>query len=480
MNTPCAHPGAPQSTKPTPTLAAQPSTSLAGSGGAPLIGLSSIPFLPRIQKTGSRSKEVVFELRQNSGRTFRPGGARSGADRTEAQQRTAVANLASQQQKGSTKGTGFMSAKAAAGPKKNVHRILSMASAPAAKEKRYNDKLGYAQQLCYPTFLTTTLPSDQHRLADGSFDDAGFKVMLGRFMEDVCKICGVEHYQWVVEPQEVTQNLHSHSLVDKFIENLPAGQNKVDLQPLRLTKLWNAHLRREGYIEPYAAKMRAKYADGFAYDPDMADLRKEWDGSDYIDVSVPVPEAKQRERHAYGVATDWQEPNTVDIHALASKENVAGYIAAYMTKNKGVRPIKGRLSGHSKGLEKIPLYQEPYSDDLRDTVAEMQAQGKAKELLITPEGKFTRQEYDDNDLAAARVPVFLTVFSWKDADFFRAAPPGYVRRHNYHWRDVVRREYGAAKMPALRAHRAPSRPPLPAAMGGRAQLHQPGRAVALA
>jgi hypothetical protein len=224
--------------------------------------------------------------------------------------------------------------------------------------------------------------------------------------------------------------------------------------------------------------MRAKYADGFVYDPEMSDRRKQWDGSDHIDVLVPVPEAKQRERYAYGVATDWQEPNTVDIHALASKENVAGYIAAYMTKNKGVRPIKGRLSGHSKGLEKIPLYQEQYSDELRDTVATMQAQGKAKELLITTEGKFTREEFDDNDLAAARVSVFLTVFSWKDADFFKAAPPGYVRRHNYHWRDVVRREYGAAKMPALRTQRGSSRPPLPASTGSGAQRHQPGLAVA--
>ena len=52
-----------------------------------------------------------------------------------------------------------------------------------------------------------------------------------------------------------------------------------------------------------------------------------------------MPESIQRARYDYGVATDWQEPNTVDIHALGKAENVAGYIAAYMTKSGSVRPI---------------------------------------------------------------------------------------------------------------------------------------------
>ena len=52
-----------------------------------------------------------------------------------------------------------------------------------------------------------------------------------------------------------------------------------------------------------------------------------------------VPESIQRARYDYGVATDWQEPNTVNIHALGKAENVAGYIAAHMTKSDSVRPI---------------------------------------------------------------------------------------------------------------------------------------------
>lgn len=417
---------------------------------APPIGFSNVPFVRnhKTQDTG-----VVFEIRQNSAVVY-GRGARRGVDRTEAQQLTAVENLLTQQQLGSSKGTGYMSRASRSKVMKNVHRLISMASVPAAKKLRDNSTLGYAQQVCYLTFLTLVLPSAQHQRADGLPDDAEFKAMMGRFLEDIQRICGVVHYVWVVEAQQ-NGNLHAHILIDKFIENLPAGQNKVDSVPLRLTKLWNQRLRLEGYIEPYAEKMRAKYVGGFVLDQDLVERRKRWDGAAWCDVLVAVPEVTQRARYAYGVSTDWQEPNTVDIHALGKAENVAGYIAAYMTKSDSVRPISGRLTGHSKDLEKISLYQEGFSDEVRAAVVQLAAEGKAKALLVTGSGVFTQQEYDDNDLRESGVPVLATVYSWKDADWWAAAPTGYVRRYQSYWRAVLRREYGEAVMPTRPAGMVP-------------------------
>jgi hypothetical protein len=391
--------------------------------------------------------------------------------------------LASQQQKGSVKGTGRMSTRTRQKVKKCLQRLIAMATAAKSLRPRHNPVLGYDQQVCYLTFLTLTLPSDQFRKADGGFDDKQVKALVGRFLGQVERVCSVVHYVAVYEAQEGTGNLHAHIVLDKYIENLPEGQNKVDLQPLRLTKLWNGFLRREGYIEPYAAKMRAKYANGFAFDQELTEPRQQWNGSAWCEVPVPVSEATQRRRYAYGVATDWQEPNTVDIHALGKAENVIGYISAYMTKDESVRPIEGRLWSHSAGLEKIQVHKEEYTDELRQSVVKLRKQGKEKEHLVTPAGVFSRAEYDDNDLAAAGVSVVRTVHSWKEADWWQVAPKAYVQRYRNHWRDVLRREYGEAKLPALRAQRVPSRLPLPAVTVGvgerRAQRHQPSRALAL-
>jgi hypothetical protein len=405
---------------------------------SPPIGLSHVPFL---RKSSASEVGTTFELRQNSAVVY-SRGARRGADRTEAQQQAAIENLLTQQQAGSTKGKGYMSKATRSEVMKCVQRMISMASVSAAKTMRYNSKLGYRQQVCYLTFLTLVLPSDQVCKADGTPDDKHVKALVGRFMSEVQRVCGVVHYVAVFEPQPTTGNLHAHVLIDKFVENLPDGQNKVDATPLRLTKLWNHFLRGAGYIEPYAAKMRAKYASGLVFDSELAEVHKQWDGAAWCDVAVPVSEATQLSRYAYGVATDWQEPNTVDIHAVGKAENLAGYIAAYMAKNEGVRPIDGRLWSHSKGLEKLPLYQEDFNDEVRASVSQLIEQGKAKTLLVTGSGVFTTQEYEDNDLAALGVAVVATIYTWRQSDWWAVAPPGYVRRYRHYWRDVLRREYG--------------------------------------
>ena len=78
-------------------------------------------------------------------------------------------------------------------------------------------------------------------------------------------------------------------------------------------------------------------------------------------------------------------------------------------------------------------------------------QGKAKAMLVTGSGVFTRQEYDDNDLRAAGVPVLATVYSWEEADWWAVAPRSYVRCYQSYWCAVLRREYGDAVMPGGRS-----------------------------
>lgn len=433
------HAALPSSFRPAPGSASfgfmEPETCSAAPASARLpIGLSNASFL---RKSGEASRALRFEMRQNGAVVIEP---RRRREQTDAEREAGLANLAAQQEKGSTKGKGYMSAATRSAVKKCTGTMLALAAVPAAKLSKKNEELGYLQQRCYLTFLTVILPSEQHKTATGEYDDKAFKRLLGRFIEELQRVYGVECYIWVTEPQE-NGNAHAHILIDKYIENLPEGQLKADSVPLRLTKTWNRLLRGAGYIEPYAEQQRAKYAAGFRFDATQTQERRNWNGSEWVKVTEVVSRQVQQHRWAYGVATDWQEPNTVDIHALYKAENVAGYIAAYMTKSEGVRPMVGRLWGHSAGLEKVGLYQEEYSDELRAPVAALVKSGKARVLLVTSEGLLTQEEYDDSELRAAGVPVLATVYSWKAADWWAVAPAGYVRRYKAHWREQFRRVY---------------------------------------
>lgn len=426
----------------------------ASSGSRLPIGLSNASFL---RKSGEASRALRFEMRQNGAVVIEP---RRHREQTDAEREAGLANLAAQQEKGSTKGKGYMSGATRSAVKRCTGTMLALAAVPAAKISKKNQDLGYLQQRCYLTFLTVILPSEQHKTVAGEYDDKAFKRLLGRFIEELQRVYGVECYLWVIEPQE-NGNAHAHILIDKYIENLPEGQLKADSVPLRLTKTWNRLLRRAGYIEPYAEQQRAKYAAGFYFDVTQVQERREWNGSEWVKVTGVVSHQVQQQRWAYGVSTDWQEPNTVDIHALYKKDNVAGYIAAYMTKSEGVRPMTGRLWGHSAGLEKIGLYQEEYSDELRAPVAALVKSGKARVLLVTSEGLLTQEEYDDSELRAAGIPVLATVYSWKAADWWAVAPAGYVRRYKAHWREQFRRIYETSQLlplPLILQHNCPKIP----------------------
>ena len=334
---------------------------------------------------------------------------------------------------------------------KAVGKMLALADVPEAGRMVLNPVLGYKQKQCKLTFITLTNPSPQRKTEFGEYDDSGFKEVLGRFLEELKRVYGVQSYIWVVEPQR-NGNAHAHILIDKYIENLPEGHLKDDSVALRLTKSWNRHLRAADYIEPYAEQQRTRYATGFVLDQCMTQERREWDGAAWAKRVEVVSEEVQRKRWVYGVATDWQEPNSVDIHALYKAENVAGYIAAYMTKSDGVRPMGGRLWGHSSELDNVQVYQEEYSDELRASVTALVEAGRARVLLVTAVGLMGQQEYEDNDLARAGVAVLSTVYSWKEADWWAVAPLGYVRRYRAHWREQFVRIYGAAAvpLPALR------------------------------
>ncbi len=396
------------------------------------------------------------------------GMAKRGNDRTDAQKAAAARNLLHQSPTAAPGAddddqaaapdaarpsrNGFMCKAARASAKTLIDTMIFLAELPEAKRQTFNEALGYKQQACYLTFVTLTLPSAQLRNAAGEYDDEHAKRKLLRPMLERLKYkFGVQAFIWVSEPQE-NGNIHFHILIDKYINNTKNSEKESESQ--LLTKAWNSILGKHGYIDAYASAQRARHAKGFAYDSNQHQLVESFDQATgrYITTAQEVGYVDQVEAYAYGEATNWQNPNTVDIHRLQSQNNIKGYICKYMTKNDGTdtsrRKISGNVWGSADLLRAIRAYKEEFSDELRGALLNMSAAvpNSLRVSVVTPHGTISLQEYEDSDMVG-QVPVLATLYTYPQKLFWRFAPAGFKQRFTNYYRDAFRRIYTPGGLP---------------------------------
>lgn len=168
-------------------------------------------------------------------------------------------------------------------------------------------------------FITLTLPADQGDMSD---KDAK-RFLLMPMLQDLKRKHNVFLYVWKAEAQE-NGNIHFHITTDKFIPH----------EDLR--RRWNYILARWGFIEAYRSNMMAFHKNGFRLRRDKLDT---W------------PIHAQRKAYREGMANNWSNPNTTDIHATFDVSDMAAYMTKYFTKNEPARrKIEGRLVGWSDNL----------------------------------------------------------------------------------------------------------------------------------
>ncbi len=402
--------------------------------------------------------------------------AKRGNDRTDAQKAAASRNLLHQpapvapgadgddepaaSSAARPSRNGFMCKAARAKAKTLIDTMIFLSELPEAKRQTLNEVLGYKQQACYLTFVTLTLPFAQLRNAAGEHDDEHAKRKLLRPMIERLKHrFGVQAFIWVSEPQE-QGNIHFHLLIDKYINNTKNSEKESESQ--LLTKAWNSILGKHGYISAYAAAQRARHANGFAYDSNQHQLVESFDEATgrYITTTQEVSYVDQVEAYAYGEATNWQNPNTVDIHRLQSQNNIKGYICKYMTKNDGTdtsrRKISGNVWGSADLLREVKAYKEEFSDEIRGSLLNMSAAvpNSLRVSVVTPHGTISLQEYEDSDMAG-QVPVLATLYTYPQKLFWRFAPAGFKQRFTNYYRDAFRRIYTPGQ-PASASVRPPA------------------------
>lgn len=213
---------------------------------------------------------------------------------------------------------GLMSRQTRAKVKKYINHWLD-AYLVGSGDKRKIDK--------YLKFVTLTLPSKQMH------DDNELKRAFGeRFIKNIKYRYGVKNYLWRAEAQ-VNGNIHFHVLIDQYIE----------WEEIR--KIWNQNvLEPLGYIEAYQKKMQNFHRNGFQINKHLES--KGW--------------TKEAQFKAYekGMAENWRNPNSTDIHSLNKVKNISSYITKYMTKCDKVRKMNDvRMESGEKQLS--------YKEELR-------------------------------------------------------------------------------------------------------------------
>jgi hypothetical protein len=159
-------------------------------------------------------------------------------------------------------------------------------------------------------------------------------LFLNQFLIEAKKRWNISQYVWRAEKQ-LNGNIHFHILTNRFI---PWSE---------LRDVWNRIQEKLGYVSRYRENLKQFHSSGFKPRPE---LFKHW------------PLDAQRRAYFAGLKSDWNNPNSTDIHSLRHVHNVRNYIIKYLSKNDLERTRFYRIKFLDECLaDKIPL-----SDDILD------------------------------------------------------------------------------------------------------------------
>jgi hypothetical protein len=253
-------------------------------------------------------KPKIFELTINPNyAVFLPqktAGSRTLSDA----QRANLKNLAENRTKGELS-------------KKSNRKLINAVNwlVASAKQKFVYDSSTKKKYTFRVNFITLTLPSTEQLCSDHFFKS----VLLHNFVNTCKHKFGLANYVWKVETQK-NGNIHAHFTTDTFIHHSA------------LRDVWNSILRKNGLLDSYHEKFRGISLDEYT---------KLFEGNEKITIDQIT------KAFNFGVQSNWDSPNTTDVHSVKNVRNLAGYLAKYLGKSEeGRRKIKGRLWSCSYSL----------------------------------------------------------------------------------------------------------------------------------
>jgi len=179
-----------------------------------------------------------------------------------------------------------------------VHLTQTKAAHGYKKDSRFNYKL---------SFITLTLSSRQ-TISDQELA----ATCLNQFLTEARIKWNMVNYVWRAERQK-NLNTHYHIITDVFI---PWSE---------LRNCWNRIQQKIGLIDQYRNDMKAFHSAGFKA---RKDLIKHW------------PIKAQIAAFKNGSASNWSNPNSIDIHSLKDIKSIYKYVKKYMAKGATVESLK--------------------------------------------------------------------------------------------------------------------------------------------
>lgn len=150
------------------------------------------------------------------------------------------------------------------------------------------------------SFITLTLPAPQRHntatITNECFD---------RFLTTLRNRLKMTNYVWKLEFQE-NGNVHYHLLTDTYVDYFFA------------LKHWNNIIEKLGYVSEYQQKMQAL---------SFADYRKLYGSDGSVDIKTLAS------RYAKGKRENWRNPNSVDVQAVRTENNLHYYLSKYFAKS---------------------------------------------------------------------------------------------------------------------------------------------------
>lgn len=242
---------------------------------------------------------------------------------------------------------GVLSAGSKKSIKRNVNMWIDCLEAKKFMSRKTNEWL--RTQI---TFCTLTLPAKQFHT-----DKEIKRDLLNRWNIEVKREIKSDTYLWVAEKQD-NGNIHFHILYPKFI-HWKTVRNK-----------WNRILDDNGYIDLYRENQKAFHSNGFKL---REELTEKWSAEN------------QYKSYLNGIACNWSNPNSTDIHSLEKVKNVANYITKYLTKGNEELKIDGRLWSCSDNFRLLRTADFLVSNEVENYINH--------ELLNSKVSKFDAENY---------------------------------------------------------------------------------------
>ena len=189
-------------------------------------------------------------------------------------------------------------------------------------------------------FLTLTIPSIQ-------IHNTGMIItnVLDPFLQICRQRLKMTNYVWRLEFQ-ANGNAHFHILTDTYIDYYFAKKH------------WNKCLNQLGYVDAYQTKMQS-----LSYNDYCNMYGKDFKGEN-------VSKELLYKRYNAGKATNWKNPNSVDVRSIRSSREISFYISKYFSKkDKGQKcneldteenSFALRLCYWSRSLSRLKLESMPY------------------------------------------------------------------------------------------------------------------------